>query len=175
MRRESCLPNMAQHMYHMVSDRHNCAKNGTWLKYNRLFQLFPATKPMEFVAMDILISFSERTKGNEYVVFTTDRFSQLTSNIPTNQTTTTNVAYVIFHNGIIPYRIPTYTLTDSGTQLTSKLFAILCSHLGTKKLTTTLITNIPVGMLNETTKQFWYGFAIVLPIVNATGFYSISH
>lgn len=144
---------MAQDVYHTVSGCHSCAKNGTLLKNKLHLQLFPATGPLEFVALDLLGPLPRTNKGNQYVDVITGRYSKLTRAIPTGHVTSTNVAYIVFNDWVIPYGIPTYILTDNGTQLTSKSFATLCTHLGTKQLTTTAYhpqTNGQVERYNKT-------------------------
>lgn len=41
-------------VYEKVAKRLNCAKYGNRFKHNRHPQLFPATEPIDFIAMDIL-------------------------------------------------------------------------------------------------------------------------
>lgn len=83
--------------------------------------------------MDILEPLRITTKGNEYVVVTTDRYSKLSKAVPTVCKTTKNVACIFLHDRIIRYRIPTYLLTDNDTKITSRFFATFCTHLGSKQ------------------------------------------
>lgn len=137
MRRDYYWPHMANDVAEIINQCQSCARNRGHVKLQRQLQLFPASGPLEFVALDILGPLPKTKKENLYVVVMTDRYSKLTRDIPTSSITTTAVKYIFSEHWINPHGIPAFVLTDNGTLLVSKFFATLCTHLGLKQLTTT--------------------------------------
>lgn len=97
----------------------------------------PALGLLEFIAIEVLRPLPRTTSGNQYAIVITDRYSKVTRAIPTSKTASTHAANIFFEHWVIPYGIPKYLLTDNGPQFTSKFFAMICSLLGVKHLTTT--------------------------------------
>lgn len=65
-----------------------------------------------------------------------DRYSELPRALPNSKTLSSYVANVLLDFRVTLYRIPAYVLTDNGVQLTSKLFAKLCTMPELKNLKT---------------------------------------
>lgn len=83
----------------------------------------------------------------------TDRYTELTRAIPVTNTTVPHVAAICLDHWIMPFGIPTYLLTDNGSQIVGKFFATLCAFLGTKHLSTTAYhreTNLQTERYNKT-------------------------
>ncbi len=58
---------------------HACAKERVKLRrQGKWLQLYPATRPLDFVALDILGPFPKAKDGHEHVLIITDRYSNLT-------------------------------------------------------------------------------------------------
>lgn len=66
-----------------------------------------------------------------------DHYSKLRRALQTFRMTASHIRSIIVDNLVIPYRIPTPLLTDTGTLFTSKIFQWLCTFLGSKHLRTT--------------------------------------
>lgn len=66
--------------------------------------------------------------------------------MPVGKIFSTHVAQVFFDSRIVPYYLPAYVLTDAGVQITSKLYATLCTMLDVKHSRTT-------AFLLQTNKQ----------------------
>lgn len=121
------------------------------------------------VAIDILEALSKTTNANQYVVVTTDRYLELTRALLKCQIAIAIVTRIYLYKWIIPYEIQTNILGDNAMRFTSKFFATLCTHLGTKQLTTTAYQPQSNGRLSDTIKQSRHDFAIIFPINNASG------
>ena len=100
-------------------------------------KLFPATKPLEFVAIDILGPLTRSRNGYRLLVVITDRFSKLTRTVPLRSVTALLVAMAFCDNWAYPYGPPAYLLSDSGGQFASKYFQSICRILGIRNLFST--------------------------------------
>lgn len=76
-------------------------------------------------------------QGNRFIIVITDCDSTSTRALPIPKATESNVSVVVLENRIMSYGIPRATVTDSGSQFVSKIFAALCASVGTKLATTT--------------------------------------
>jgi hypothetical protein len=77
------------------TDRHCtvCAKNRvTERKRTSFLKLFPASGPLEFVAMDILGPLPKTEHWNGFLLVLSDRFSKLTQTVPLRTITALGVA-----------------------------------------------------------------------------------
>lgn len=127
---------MATNVYRAVRDGFECAQNMTWDKSWRPLQLFPASGPLEFVAIDILRPSPKTLNAKQYVLVMTDFYSNLTRAIPMCKKITSRISSPFINSWIMPYGIPTIVLTDSGKQFSSKSFELLCAFLKSKNPTT---------------------------------------
>lgn len=128
---------MAQDVQQIVAQNNSCVRNGSRHRNKRHLQHFPASRPLEFIAMDILEPLPETMQGNQYVVIITDRYSKLTRAIKTSKTAAAHMANIFLDHWIVSFDISSYLLTDNGTRFRSKFFASICGYLGVKHLTTT--------------------------------------
>lgn len=129
---------MASDIYDFVRRFISCIHNqGTHYKHQKHLRLFPASGPLEFVAIDIRGRLPKTKKGNLFVVMATDRFSKLTRAVPVTQNHGAAHGQVLLDCLVTPYGIPSYQLTDIGLQFVAKLFESVRVFLGVKQLTTT--------------------------------------
>lgn len=129
---------MARDVFQTANDCRPCAEaRGTRYKTQKPMKLFPAGKPLEFVAMDLLGPFPAAESGNQHILVITDRFSKLAQVTPLVSTTAPAVANAFVENWVIPYGIPKFVLSDNGPQFVAKFFEAICVLLGLKHLTTT--------------------------------------
>lgn len=66
----------------------SCCKHRSFQKHQWWMQLFPPKGATEFLAIDILRPLTKTNQRNRYVVVMKDRFSKLTTAIPTVKVTT---------------------------------------------------------------------------------------
>ena len=83
VRRTIYWPQMAADIAKTVHECESCAKNRIRLlkKANKL-RLFPATTPLECVAIDILGPLPNSKDGFRFMLVVTDRFTKLTHSFP---------------------------------------------------------------------------------------------
>lgn len=86
----------------------------THRKHQRHMRLFPATGPLEFIALDILGPIPKTKDGNQYEILITDRYKKLPRAIPVTKTAVPHVAAVVLDHLIIPYGIQAYLLMEKG-------------------------------------------------------------
>lgn len=98
-------PDVANKAYKAVANGQLCAAQGTKnCHQNKLF-LFPASRPLELVVIEILGPLTKKKYGNYHVVILTDRWNTLTRTIPVPIIASTNAATVFIDNWVIPYGI----------------------------------------------------------------------
>lgn len=129
MRRELYWPQKEKDMYNTVINSSVCARNSSRQRLKTKLQHFRESGTLEFVVVDILWPLPRTTTGNQYFILITDRFLKLTGAIPASNTIATDVANVLFKSWIISYGVPMHVLMDNNVQLTSGLFATLCTML----------------------------------------------
>lgn len=78
MKRELYWSQMTSEVYTTVGDCRICLINRAGLKKERHLKRFPASEPLEFVAMDILSPLPKKTNGNgsPFIVLITDRYKK---------------------------------------------------------------------------------------------------
>lgn len=146
---------------HMASDVANTVRNCTVCAKNRIserkrtsfLKLFPASEPLEYVAVDILGPLPKTEHGNRFLLVMTDRFSKLTRTVPLRSISAFTVAKAFCDQWVFVYGAPRYVLTDNGTQFTAKFFLAVCRELGIGKVFTTAYhpqTNGQVERFNRT-------------------------
>lgn len=80
--------------------------------------------------MDIRGPLSVTSAGNQYVTLMTDRYSKLTTALPTSKTSARHIASMLMDNWIHLYEMPDYVLTENGTQFICKFFEFLIAIFG---------------------------------------------
>ena len=123
MRRNYFWRRMLDDVVQTCNDCRPCAEaRGTRYKTQKPMKLFPAGKPLEFVAMDLLGPFPTTESGFTNILVTTDRFSKLAQVTPLKTTTAPVVANAFVEHWFIPYGMPSFLLTDNGPQFVAKFF-----------------------------------------------------
>jgi hypothetical protein len=102
----------------------------------RKLKLIPPTCALEQVAIDILGSLPVTSRGHRYVLVMTDRFSKLTRAIPLKGITAAEVALAFVEVWVASYGVPSFLLSDNGSQFVSKLFQRVAQLLGITQLFT---------------------------------------
>ena len=92
--------------------------------------MFPATRPLEDVAIDILGPLPRTSGGKEYVLLVTDRFTKLVAAVPLARITAYSVAVAFCEAWAFKYGPPATLLSDNGSQFASKLFQTVCQRFG---------------------------------------------
>ena len=138
LRRDFYWPSMSVDIHNVVEDCDSCARNRSKDQRNIYpMKLFPATKPLEYVAMDILGPLPKTKHGRRFVLVITDRFTKLAKAVSLRTITSLSVAKAFCDCWIFNYGIPKVLLTDNGTQFTSSFFRKVCRILGIVKVFTT--------------------------------------
>lgn len=83
-------------------------------RYKRKLQLFRAAAPLEFVAMDIHGPFPTATQENKYILFVTDRYSEIARAINSSKTTRTHISNLFFDHCLVLYGIHRNLLIENG-------------------------------------------------------------
>ena len=138
LRRDFYWPSMSVDIHHVVEDCDTCARNRGKEKRNEYpMKLFPATRPLEHVAMDILGPLPRTKHGKRFILVVTDRFTKLTKTESLRTITSLSVAKAFCQCWIFNYGIPKTVLTDNGSQFTAGFFRTVCRILGIHKVFTT--------------------------------------
>lgn len=107
----------------MVVKRERCARTGNWNRHWRWIKFFPATVPLEFIALNILGPLPEKTKQNQCVLLVTKWYSKLARAVSISQTTFACVASLFLEHSSSPSEYPrTYRLKIDRSLLASSWF-----------------------------------------------------
>ena len=124
-------PHMSVDIAATVRDCRSCARNRIRLRRHlHRLKLFPATRPLESVAIDILGPLPKTKSGYRFLLIVTDRFTKLSQVAPLRRVTALIVARVFCEMWIYKYGPPKTLLSDNGRQFTSKFFQSVCRLLG---------------------------------------------
>ena len=100
-------------------------------------KLFPATKMLEYIAIELLFHFPALENGSNNIIVVKDCFSKLTQVTLLSSTTASAVANAFIDYLVIPYNLSVSILSDSGLQLVAKCFEVVCLTLGLKQVAKT--------------------------------------
>ena len=132
----------------------SCARNRVKLRRNsHTLKLFPASGPLEFVAIDILGPLIRTSRGNRFLLVISDRFSKLTRTVPMSRVTEAAVAKAFTTHWAFTYGPPSILLSDNGKQFAARLFVHVCRLMGTDNVFTSTYhpqTNGQVERFNRT-------------------------
>ena len=117
LRRDFYWPSMTADIHFTVDRCDACARNHN-KDQRKIYpmKLFPADKPLEFVAMNNLGPLPKTKHGKRFVLVVTDRFSKLTKTEALRSITSLSVAKAFCRMWVYNYGTPTTLLTDNGTQ-----------------------------------------------------------
>lgn len=85
--------------------------------------------------MDVIDPFPRAAQGSQCIHDITDYYSKLKMAPQISKKTVAQVRIVFIDYWLILYGIPMYLQTDTGTQIVSQFFAVVCAPLGAKHLT----------------------------------------
>ena len=138
LRRQFYWPSMTVDIHHQVENCKSCAMNRIKDQRNVYpMRLFPARRPLEYVAMDILGPFPRTKHGMRFILVITDRFSKLTRTVALRTITSLSVAKAFCRTWVFSYGTPKILLTDNGSQFAASFFRDVCRLLGIQKVFTT--------------------------------------
>jgi transposase InsO family protein len=150
MRRRFYWRNMHKEVEETVRHCTVCANNRvTERKRTSLLKLFPASGPLEFVAMDICGPMPKTEHGNRFLLVISGRFSKLTRTVPLRTITALGVAKAFCDAWVFSYGPPRYLLTDNGTHFNAKFFLSVCRELGIAKIFTTAYHPQTIGQVER--------------------------
>ena len=114
-----------------------CAMNRFKLRkhLNRL-KLFPATRPLESLAIDIFGPLPKTKAGKLFLLVIAGRLTMLTQVIALRTNTAYTIAVAFCDAWVFKYSVPRTLLSDSGPQSNAKFFHSTCRVLGIKNLYT---------------------------------------
>eukprot|EP00171_Calliarthron_tuberculosum_P008354 IDg8354t1 len=106
-RRSFYWPTMLADIRRCANECHQCARERTKLRNHAApMQLFPASSPLEFVAIDILGPLTVSTKGHKFILVMTDRFSKMVRAVPLRSISALTVAKVFVRDWVFVYGPP---------------------------------------------------------------------
>ena len=120
-------------------------------------KLFPTKRPLESVAIDILVPLSS-LKGFKYILMITCRFSMLMRTVPLRSIKAINVEKAFFDHLVLYFGAPASMLADNGTHFTSKLFSFVCGRLLSRTCTQPRITCKATAKRSVSTAPCWLAF-----------------
>jgi Chromo (CHRromatin Organisation MOdifier) domain/Integrase zinc binding domain/Integrase core domain len=138
LRQSYYWPSMSLDCYEVVKSCLSCAKERINLtRRKKSVTLFPASKSLEFVAIDILGPLPKSVSGNQFILVICDRFSKLVVTVPLKKITALTVAQAFCNHWVFVYGPPLKLLSDNGSQFGARFFQSCCNHLGINQLFTT--------------------------------------
>jgi len=147
-------PTMIVDVYATVRGCDTCARDRVQVnKHTNPLKLFPAVKPLEEVAIDLLGPLPKSRKGKLYILVIADRYSKLCRLVALASIKAHSVARAFCESWVFVYGAPRTILSDNGPQFKAKAFLETCRILGIKSLTTTTYhpqTNGQVERFNRT-------------------------
>ncbi len=138
MRKYYYWPHMSADVYNTVMGCEACAKDGIrQRKIAAKLKLFPATFPLESVALDYVGPLPKSHRGNDHLLVITDRYSKLTRTVPLKNPSARDTARAFCSHWAFIYGPPVTLLSDNGGHFTAKFFQDVCITMGIKNLYTT--------------------------------------
>lgn len=103
----------------------------------RHLDLLSASGPSESIVMDILDPLPRTTIVNQFEVIMNYQYSKLIQAVQSSKSSATHFSTICYEQGMVPYGIRVYFLTDNETQLVSSFFKSICNFLVLKHLMAT--------------------------------------
>ncbi|CDF38002.1 unnamed protein product [Chondrus crispus] len=152
--REYYWPHLAADVAATGRGYRTCAMNRVKLrKHLNRWRLFPATRPLESLAIDILGPLQKMKAGKQFLLVITDRFTKLTQVMTLRTVTAYTVAVAFCDAWVFKYGVPRSLLSDNGPQFNAKFLHSTCRFLGMTNLYTSAYhpqTNGQVERYNRT-------------------------
>ena len=156
LKKDMYWPSLSVDCYATARRCTTCAQNRIKLRqHTQQLKLFPATAPLEAVAIDVLGELIKTSRGYEYLLVISDRFTKLTKTVPLRGQSAAEVAKAFVNEWVLNYGPPKNLLADNGKCFTSKLFQEVCRILNIHNLFTTTYhpqANGQVERFNRTIK-----------------------
>ena len=147
-------PHMAADISATVRECTPCAKNRLrLLRKASEMKLFPATAPLDSVAIVILGPLPKSSRGFIFMLVISDRFTKLTQVVPLKRITAYDVAVAFVEHWVFKYGAPATLLSDNGSQFVAHFFRRVCNILQVHNVFTTTYhpqTNGQVERFNRT-------------------------
>ena len=133
-----------------IAECHACNLSNA-KKANKEGQVIPQLRSKAFdqIAIDIVGPLPITSSENRYLITIMDRFTRYAAAIPVKVITAETVAQAILDNWIYIYGIPTYILTDNGTQFQSRTLQLIEKILNIKHQFTTIYHPECNGMIER--------------------------
>ena len=106
-------------------------------KHTAKLNLFPATFPLESVALDYLGPLPTTKNGYTHLLVITYRYSKLTRSIPLKRPNARSTARAFCENWAFVYDPPVTMLAENGGHFTARFFQDVCLTMGVRNLYTT--------------------------------------
>lgn len=111
-----------------------CAQRAQPVRSRVPLQSLPqASKPFDYVSMDIVGPLPQSRHGNKYILSIIDQFSRYLILIPMADMTAETVAKHVVEKLVLPFGSPECILTDQATNFMSALFSQVCKLLNVRK------------------------------------------
>jgi len=115
-------PSMIVDVYATVRGCETCARDRIQVnKHTNPLKLFPAVKPLEEVAIDLLGPLPKSRNGRLYVLVIADRYSKLCRLVALSSTKSHIVARAFCESWVFVYGAPRTILSDNGPQFKAKV------------------------------------------------------
>ena len=130
-------PQMAANIYKKIRNYTICAKNRVKLRKRRHpLRIFPATRPVESLAIDILGPLTKTKKSHRFLLMMSYRVFKLTHVVPLRRIDAYTVAVAFVEAWVFKYGPPKTLISDNGKQFAEKFFQAVCSLLGISSIFT---------------------------------------
>ena len=157
IRKDMYWPSLSVDCYAAARRCSTCARNRIKLRrHTSQLKLFPASAPLEAVAIDILGELIKTSQGNQYLLVISDRYTKLTKTVPLKSQSATEVAKAFVNEWVFNYGPPLDLLADNGKCFTSKFFQDVCRIINVHNSFTTTYhpqANGQVERFNRTIKS----------------------
>jgi len=131
-------PTMIVDVHATVRACETCAKDRMqFIQHTNPLKLFPAKRPLDDVAIDIMGPLPKTTHGKLYILVMMDRYSKLCRLAAMTNVRAETIARAFVEEWAFTYGPPKTLLSDNGKQFISKLFQDSCRVLGIKNRYTT--------------------------------------
>ncbi|ETO05178.1 hypothetical protein RFI_32218, partial [Reticulomyxa filosa] len=110
---------------------------------------FPATRPFQMVALDIVSPLPEAENGYQYIFTMIDRFTRYVAAVPLKTSTAKEVTLAFTNEWIYRHGIPETILSDNGAQFTGKVAECMSEIMGIKQAFTSSYHPQTNGMLER--------------------------
>ena len=107
---------------------------GTLRKHQSKLKLFPATYPLEDIAMDFIGPLPRTKNGKRYILVMADRYSKLSRAVAMKETEAPHVAAAFLNNWVFPYGIPKSLLTDNAPNFIAAFLNFVCTIIVVKRV-----------------------------------------